>query len=421
MILIYWKWKTGNSLLEFCKYNEIEAEVRDDADGEVDFLKYSCIIPSPGVPPTNQIYKSKKIVGELDFIYSYLPKWFRIISVSGTDWKSTTAWIIYNLLKQEFGEDKVFLSWNFDVPFSGTVLDIQKRWLKKWYIVVEISSFMAYNIKKFKSDYSIFTNIETDHLNWHKDMKDYIWSKLKIFENTTKKSIINIQVKQKIEWLWMKFPLKDVRFFWTDNNLRDRFISHDIIVSNRKKYNLLNTNFFGAHNWLNILSSVLVWNEMKICSKRTKKYFKNIVWLPHRLELVKEIKWIKFIDDSKSTSANSLKAGLNAFDWNIILIAGWSDKWDKFEWVDGLFKTKLKYGVLIWQTRDIFIKICKKTWVDYSTAESMDEAVKMAYEKAKKWDIVLLSPGCASFDMFKSYLDRAEKFREAVKDLKIKN
>lgn len=419
MILIYWKWKVWNALKSFCDYNKIESEVKDDSDDILSFDKYQKIIPSPWVPPSNKIYKTWKILWELDFIYTFLPKWFKIITVTGTDGKSTTAWMLYSILKQEFGEKKVFLSGNFDVPFSETVLEINKKWLKSGYIVLEISSFMAYNIKEFKTDYSIFTNLENDHLNWHSDMQNYLDSKINIFKNTTKKSIINSQVFDKISKSKLKAHLDNYRLFWEskDKNLRDRVEMPNIIISWRKKYNLEETNFSGNFNALNILSVTLIANEMKICSKRTKKYLKNISWLPHRIEFVTEINWVKFIDDSKSTSSQSLKAALTAFDRNIILIAGWSDKWDSFEWLEQNLSNKVMYGVLIWKTREIIATKFALAWVKFEYAESMEEAVRKSLKNSTKWDIILLSPGCASFGLFKDYLDRANKFREAINNI----
>ncbi len=443
MILIYWKGKVWSALKTFCTNNKINYEIKDDSDNMSDFSKYSKIIPSPWVPPTHKIYKTWKIEWEMDFIYPFIPKWFKIICVSWTDWKSTTTWILYNILKQHF-QDKnklsekekiensnyliiwgswIFLSWNFDESFSSTISEIQKRWIKSGFIVAEISSFMAYNIKKFKSDYSIFTNFELDHLNWHKDIQDYLDAKLNIFKNTKKKAIINLQVLQKIKELkinnW-KLKIKNIRTFGISDNkkLKDRVELLYIIISWKKKYDINETKFSWSHNALSILASTMITNEMKICSKKTKIYLKNISWLPHRIEFVKEIKWIKFYDDSKSTSTQSLKAALGSFDWNIILIAGWSDKWDKFEWLDEILKTKVIHGELIWQTREIFGKILNKNKISFHYSDSMDEAVKTAFKKAKSGDIILLSPWCASFGMFKNYLDRAEKFREAVKKLK---
>ena len=157
---------------------------------------------------------------------------------------------------------------------------------------------------------------------------------------------------------------------------------------------------------------------MRICSKRTRQYLKNVNWLPHRIEFYKEIKGVSFIDDSKSTSSQSLKAALESFeDGKIILIAWWSDKWDAFDHLWELFKKKVKHAELIWATKEILWKVFKENHLSFHYSESMDEAVKASYAKAWKWDTILLSPWCASFGLFRDYLDRANRFKEAVDDL----
>ncbi|MDD5376943.1 MAG: UDP-N-acetylmuramoyl-L-alanine--D-glutamate ligase [Candidatus Gracilibacteria bacterium] len=416
-ILIYGKGKVGNALKSFLEYHKIPGEIRDDSDAPESLDEYNAIIPSPGIAPSHRIYQTGKIVGELDFVYNSLPKGFRIIAVTGTDGKSTTAWIVYNLLKQEYGEGKVFLSGNFEIPFSETVQTIQERGLKSGYIVLEVSSFMSYNIRTFRSTHSIFTNFETDHLNWHPDLEDYFNAKMRLFEHTTGTSIINEQVFSRARELGLAFPnnIPNTRVFGTYTNLKDRTDGENIIISGRKKYLLSETRFSGIHNAMNILSSALVTNALKICSKRTREYLANISGLPHRLEPVTTQNGISFIDDSKSTSSQSLIAALGSFgDKKVCLIAGGSDKGDTFEHLGPILSQKVKHAELIGQTREILGKICEQEGVPYHYSESMDEAVLLSAKAAKPGDTVLLSPGCASFGMFRDYLDRANKFREAV-------
>lgn len=167
----------------------------DDSDGITSFEKYEVIIPSPGVPGTHPIYATGKVLAELDFAYQFLPEKFQIVSITGTDGKSTTAWITYNILQKEFfGKKSVYLSGNFDIPFSATVLDILEKKEKKGIIVIEISSFMSHAIRDFRSDYTIFTNLKSDHLNWHRDLQEYLDAKMNLVQYTSKKAIINAQI-----------------------------------------------------------------------------------------------------------------------------------------------------------------------------------------------------------------------------------
>ena len=414
-VLIYGKGRVGNALKKFCEYNNIQSKIHDDLDNLTDFSAYDVIIPSPGIAPSHRIYQTGKIMGELDFVYKYLPENFKIISITGTDGKSTTAWIVYNLLK--YGEKKVFLSGNFEIPFAETVQVIQEQWLKSGYIVLEVSSFMSYNIYSFKSNHSIFTNFETDHLNWHTDLEDYFNAKIRLFENTTGSSFTNEQVFSKAQELGLTISnrISHIRIFGKNENLKDRTDGENIIISGRKKYLLSETHFSWFHNAMNILSSTLVMSALDICSKRIREYLKNISGLSHRLEIVTIKNGITFVDDSKSTSAQSLIAALGSFkDKKICLIAGGSDKWDTFEYLWPILADKVRHVELIGATREILGKICEQYGISYHYSESMDEAVHLLIKISKPWDSILLSPGCASFGMFKDYLDRANKFREAI-------
>ncbi len=404
--------------------------MRDDSDNLVSYEAYDYIIPSPGVPWTHTVYQTGKVVAELDFAYQYLPEWFQIVSITGTDGKSTTSWMMYQLLKQEFDSStipeknqkvkkSVYISGNFDAPFSKTVLEILQKKERKWYIVVEISSFMSHVIKDYTSDYSIFTNLKSDHLNWHQDLQEYADAKMNIFYHTKRKSFLN---KQILEFVWEQrlsvSPPENTRFFSQWNDLKDRTNGEDIVISGRRVYRLSETHFSGMHNAMNILSCTLVMNEMKICSKRIKKYLQNIHGLPHRLELIAEKNGIRYVEDSKSTSCQSLLAALGSFPTQrIVLIAGGSDKGDPFDWLEQKLKETVKFVVLIGATRDLLSKKCLSASIPFFFSETMDDAVMQANQKCIIGDVLLLSPGCASFGMFRDYLDRAEQFRSAVKSL----
>jgi len=188
-IAIYGKGKVGTALVELASEIGLTSEMFDDQDTHFTVSDHKILIPSPGIPPRNRAFSGTNTISELDFAYRYLPVGFKIIGITGTDGKSTTSWITYELLRQEFGEDQVFLSGNFEIPLSETVRMIRKQGLKKGYIVVEISSFMAHGIGDhlelldmlpeghrqgaFLADYTIFTNLETDHVDWHGSVEAY--------------------------------------------------------------------------------------------------------------------------------------------------------------------------------------------------------------------------------------------------------
>lgn len=294
-ILFYGKARVGEAVVALSKSLGIDIVQKDDSDAEFDARKYLAVIPTPGVPPTNRAHSDGNVLSELDFAHRYLPKGFKIVSITGTDGKSTTAWILFELLRREYGDDRVFLSGNFEIPFSETVRQIREKGLKRGVVVVECSSFMLHDVGSaqslamleklpkgereggFKTDHSIFTNIESDHLNWHADLAEYLRDKLALARLTTGTAAVNVQIPNRAASWGMKFEaLPQMRFFGTSPELRDRTDGHDITVTGRKKYRLEETRFSGLHNALNVLSVAMVANAMKICSKRTKTYFTDI-------------------------------------------------------------------------------------------------------------------------------------------------
>ena len=429
MYLIYWKWKVGSAVAALCERQGISYEVCDDQTPPSSYEAYEVIIPSPWIPETHPIYTTGRVMCELDFAYQFLPRDFQIISVTGTDGKSTTAWIMYSILEREFSVKKgVYLSGNFDVPFSATVQGILAKWEKKGIIIVEISSFMAFAIQKYQSDYSIFTNFKPDHLNWHTSLQWYMDAKMNLMKHTTKRSIVNQQVIEfaRENSLHIKIPessrifIQSVDCFLPRNDaIRDITDGENILISGIQKYKLGETNFSGTHNAMNILACTMVADEFTISSKYTKEYLKSITGLPHRLELITTKWWIQVVEDSKSTSSQSLSAALGAFGTtkNILLIVGWSDKWDNFTFLAPLFASRVRAVACIGATKQEFIDIAEQENILYLATDILSDAVTWLYWQGRDGDVLMLSPGCASFGLFQDYLDRANQFRIAIKKL----
>ncbi|MEF2176174.1 MAG: Mur ligase family protein [Candidatus Absconditabacteria bacterium] len=412
MIVIFGKGRVGNSVLSLCNYLKIEAILMDDGDyDEKVLIKADTIIVSPGIPPFHKLYNEfkTKIQGELDFVYSImnddLKNNLNIVAVTGTDGKSTVCWMVYSLLRlvndhYNLG-GKVWLGGNFDAPFSEICESILANNLnnEKHYIAMEISSFMGFNIKNIQFDYSIWTNFQTDHLNWHNDMQDYFFSKSKVIENTKYHSYTNFEIIEKL------------------NDISK--------VSPYEKVDLIGTKFHGEHNSFNlgasllVVKGILIQNGIDISLSKLLELSKMITPLEHRIQLVKEIQGVKIYDDGKSTSANSLNAALNSFEDKVILIAGGSDKGDKFNHLSSSFVNKVAGAVLIGQTAQAFKDIFDELDIESTIELSMESAVKKAFSlaKSRKIKTILFSPGCASFGMFKNRLDRVQKFLHEVEQL----
>jgi UDP-N-acetylmuramoylalanine--D-glutamate ligase len=421
MYLIYGKWKVGSAVATLCERQSISYEICDDEAPPSSYDAYEVIIPSPWIPETHPIYATGRVMCELDFAYQFLPPDFQIISVTGTDGKSTTAWIMYSILEKEFSVKKpVYLSGNFDIPFSSTVLTILEKWEKQGIIVVEISSFMAFAIQQYQSDYSIFTNLKPDHLNWHTSLQWYMDAKMNLMKYTTIRSILNEQVIQfaKENELYIEIP-ENARIFGDGSNTNDTTDGENIRVSGQQQYKLSQTHFSGVHNAMNILACTMIADELNLSSEDTKKYLRSIIGLPHRLELIATKWWIQIVEDSKSTSSQSLAAALGSYGTtrNLLLIVWWSDKWDSFGYLWSLMEQRVKAMVCIGATKDVFIDIAKQQKISYLATDSLSDGVNWLHKKGSDGDVLMLSPGCASFGLFRDYLDRANQFRDAIAKL----
>ncbi len=421
MYLIFWKWKVGSAVARLCERQGISYDIRDDSNTPTGYDAYEVIIPSPWVPESHPIYATGRVMCELDFAYQFLPNGFQIISITGTDGKSTTAWIMYNILEKEFSVKKsIYLSGNFDIPFSATVLDILIKWYEEGIIVVEVSSFMSFCIQKYTSDYSIFTNLKPDHLNWHKNLQGYVDAKMNLMSHTIFRSIINEQIIEFAQKnnLILRIP-KNTRIFSNDDNSKDSTNGQNIIVNEGENSLLSETHFSGVHNAMNILSCMIVAQELWISSKHTENTLREITGLPHRLQVIDK-KWgITIVEDSKSTSSQSLSAALSSF-WvacNLLLIVGGSDKGDSFLSLAPIFAKRVKAMVAIWATKAQFVQIAEQENIPYLTTDKLVEGVNWLYSRRNDWDVLMLSPGCASFGLFENYLDRANQFREAIKKI----
>jgi len=374
----------------------------DDEDFSLDIIqKSSQIIVSPWIKPKHKIYTDfwNKTISELNFIWKLLDSLkirsrLILIWISGTNWKSTTTRICYQTLKELL--PNVHISWNFWTPLSETISTILDT-AQKQTIVIEVSSFMLYKLENLYFDFSILTNIATDHLDRHSNFDDYRNSKLNIIKYTKKHSFVNREIFENIP---------------TELKKNTDFFDYE--------YDLQWTKFLWYHNKANLQSVFLI---TELLTKKPEEQIKNIINqtkpLPHRLQKIKDINWISIYDDWICTSSHAQKHALQSFEDPIILIAGGYDKWDSFENLGPLYQKTVKFWIFIWQTSNKFEKIFSEQNIKRETKKSLSEAIDTAIKYAKtNWiKNILFSPGCASFDMFKNVYDRIEQFTKIVERL----
>lgn len=386
------------------------------------FLKSDLIIISPGVPYKSEyLLKAKEkgipVISEIELAYNLLKP--PIIGITGTNGKSTVTTLTGELIKA--CKRNVFVGGNLGTALTDAVLS-DKKWDAA---VAEISSFQLETIRDFRPKTAVLLNITPDHLDRYASMDEYVWAKARIFENQDKNdfAILNADdpytagITKKMNADVILFSrLKDVK--------RGVYIKGSDIVSNisGKDEIVIKTDELGikgVHNIENAMASIAAAQLSGCPVEFMRPVLKRFAGLEHRLELVKTINGVKYINDSKGTNVGAVVKSLEGFSEPVILIAGGLDKGGDFTPLRGLVKEKVKCLILIGKAKD---KIAEAVGglTDTIFASSLEDAVNIASHKADKGDVVLLSPACASFDMFKNYEERGRVFKEAVFRIKAK-
>tara|TARA_B100000029_G_scaffold109189_1_gene100672 strand:+ start:3926 stop:5296 length:1371 start_codon:yes stop_codon:yes gene_type:complete len=375
---------------------------------------------SPGVPSDiNIIEKAKKInipiVGEIEFA-SNLTK-LPIIAVTGSNGKSTTVSIIHNMLKTE--NLNPILAGNIGIPLSKIILEEIKNPDIGNILILEISSFQLEFINQFRPIISVFLNISPDHLDRHKNMDEYIKMKLKMIINSKKDD--KIVYNEDDDILRKNFSgQKSNKFPFSIKN-KTRFFS----VNKTKIYDEKNELFCsideilmkGKHNLSNLIASATVAKIMKVDSQTIKNTMKTYIGIDHRLQPTRKLNGVTYINDSKATNIQSVIVAINSFENPIILILGGRNKNSDFRLLLPHTKRHVKHIVSYGEAGGEIAAAIGDA-VRLNRVNSLSQAVASAHKLAAPGDIVLMSPGCASFDQFNNFEERGNKFADLVKNLK---
>ncbi|MEK6577323.1 MAG: UDP-N-acetylmuramoyl-L-alanine--D-glutamate ligase [Nitrospirota bacterium] len=382
------------------------------------FLAADLIVISPGVsmdiaPLKSARKKGINIISEIE-LASYFIK-APIIGITGTNGKSTTTTLVSKIL-QEDGKD-VFVGGNLGAPLSDAVLSGERYDL----VVCEISSFQLEGIKSFKPYIAAILNITPDHLDRYSSMDEYIEAKWRICKNQGNQDFTVLNLDDPL--LSVKEGLTRSRTVHFSRKKRVEygiFTEEGVITSSMGVYrDIIKTDDLlikGVHNMENAMASAAICLSVGCRIESIEKSLKEFKGLEHRLEFVREIDGVRYINDSKGTNVGAVIKSLEGFESPIILIAGGRDKGGDFSPLKDLVTKKVKGLILIGEARGL-LRSAFDGITDIAEAEDMSDAVRLARERGRMGDIVLLSPGCASFDMFRNYEERGRVFREIVNSI----
>ncbi|MDQ0640861.1 UDP-N-acetylmuramoylalanine--D-glutamate ligase [Pedobacter sp. W3I1] len=380
------------------------------------------VIKSPGIPPTAPIIKKLiakgiPVISEIEFAKRYTNA--KTICITGSNGKSTTSLLTYHILKN--AGLNVGLAGNIGQSFAAQVATEDYE-----YYVLEISSFMLDDMFKFRADIAVLLNITPDHLDrYNYKLENYAASKMRIVQNQTAKDVFiycaddaeSLKAIALTKPVAKAFPFSITKKVELGAYLEETTIHILTEPNNQLTMSISDLALQGKHNIYNSMASGIVTKVLELRNETIRESMGNFKNIEHRLEHVAKISGIDFINDSKATNVNSTWYALESMTSDVVLIMGGVDKGNDYDMLKDLVKSKVKAIVCLGKDNkrihDAFeddVEVIVNTF-------SADEAAQIAFHLAKRGDVVLLSPACASFDLFKNYEDRGNQFKAAVREL----
>lgn len=413
---------------DFGTIPEMYKEVLEEKGFEWEEMKHTesriltadLVVKSPGIPDTADLIKKLneagiKVISEIEFA-GYYTDAFKIC-ITGSNGKTTTSMLTYHILKKA----------GFNVGLAGNVGDSFAKLVAEEsydYYVLELSSFQLDGMSDFKADIAILLNITPDHLDrYEHKMENYINSKFRIIKNQTADDwfIYNKDDKNITGWLeTASIKAKEAPFSLSDKLEQGGYLNKEQITINIKDQFTMSIHELalkGKHNVQNSLASGITSRILEIRKESIRESLSDFVNVEHRLEFVAKVHGIEFINDSKATNINSTWFALESMDNPTVWIVGGVDKGNDYAELLDLVKDKVKAIICLGKDnkkiKDTFTGVVE----NIVEANNAMEAVAYGYRLAKKDETVLLSPACASFDLFENYEERGNEFKKAVRAL----
>ncbi len=398
-----------------------EIPFEEGKHSEVKILSASEVVKSPGIPETASIVqelhrRNIPVISEIEFAARYTDA--KLIAITGSNGKTTTTLLIYHLLRE--AGLSVGLAGNVGTSFAAQIIDGPKD-----YYVLEISSFQLDNMYDFRANVAVLLNITPDHLDrYDYDFQKYVQSKFRITQNQTEEDdFIYFAESEALTTELNKrtLPARQWPVSLKNKLAKGGFLDKDVLTARRHgqefSINFDELPVQGPHNAINALSAILAAQAVGLTPEQIRAGLRTFVNAPHRLESVATIDSVEYVNDSKATNVDSVFYALGSFDRPIVLIIGGVDKGNDYSQIEPLIKEKVKGMIALGTDTKKLADYFKETVPQFHETRSLKDAVQIASRWAQPSDVVLLSPACASFDLFKNYQDRGEQFKQEVKAL----
>ena len=384
------------------------------------FLESDLIVVSPGIsldikPLSQARDQGVPIIGEIELASRYLKT--PCIAVTGTNGKSTVVNLIGEMLRK--GGKRVFVGGNIGRPLTQYIAGEQEV----DYVVLEVSSFQLDTTQTFSPLMALILNISPDHLDRYPDYTSYVRSKERVFANQGPEKILILNDDD--PWLRREQP-KDgptVYRYGLENKteriaaLENGGIAAKLPEEEMIQFHLEQFSLPGNHNRTNLMAAIIPCLILKIPPSAIQEVIDHFQGLPHRIERVDTLRGITFYDDSKATNIDAAIKSITSFSKPVVLIAGGRDKGSDYHRFVEAVSEKVKWAIFLGEASNLLSEAFGNK-ISWNMANSMIDAVSLAFNQAQNGDVVLLAPACASFDMFKDFGHRGEVFKEAVRRLK---
>ena len=379
------------------------------------------VVKSPGIPLTAPLVKQlmdkgTPIISEIEFAARYTKG--KMICITGSNGKTTTTTLVFDMLRRG----------GLDVGLAGNIgnsLALQVTQEDHAYYVIELSSFQLDNCYDFKADIAILLNITPDHLDrYDHQFQNYVDAKFRITQNQTEKDafiywsedpVIDREIARiRPQATLYPFGSNEQNVAYTDG--RNLVINTPTDVA-PLRMPLEELSLKGRHNQLNSMAAGLAAQILNIHNDVIRESMRQFTGVDHRLQYVATVKGVRYINDSKATNVNSCWYALESMTTPTVLILGGTDKGNDYSEIDQLVKEKCHTLIFMGKDNVKLVHHFDQIGVNYIATNSLEDAVQAAYQSSREGDTVLLSPCCASFDLFKNYEDRGEQFMKAVRNL----
>lgn len=421
--------KQKNEVMESVKaIGDLKVEFEFGGHTSKTFLNAELIVLSPGVPPTVKPLEEARVKGiqittEVEIAASALKE--PLIGITGTNGKTTTTTLIGEMFKAD--ERPVFVGGNIGEP----LIEYLSKPTRADYVVSELSSFQLELIQKLVPAVAVFTNLDQDHLDRYGTMDAYAAAKKKLLKACDRNSFVVLnyddpivskfadETSGKILWFTTQDPITiggDFAERFAGTYLRGNEIIAKI-TGKEERYDLSALKMFGDHNKENLMAAICAARAMGVKPKSIQTVIETFRGVAHRLEFVRRKDGVYFFNDSKATNVNSVSRSLGSFKRSpVILIAGGKDKGMDFAPLADLVRKRCKMLILLGEAKEK-INRALGDYAETYLVGTFEEAILMAYQKSRSGDIILLSPGCASYDMFRNFEERGDYFKKIVTGL----